>query len=234
MFSILKQNLNKLLISITLMIILQINQISIKCEDEWYLYRYSKLHNSYKFDISKEDKIKQSSKYNCKGEKISKGKIKYNDVKKCGTNIITEVEFNKTIKEQDNGSNYFKDEEDELCLPSYKTLETSYLICNYKMKSKMIAVCLEISGLGFGHLYLQNYLLFFAKFLFSYLCCYMITGIIFFVGALSDTNTSQATQKRSKKIVKWILPIYCLIYFGDIILLIIGLRRDSNLQDLKG
>lgn len=216
---------------ILIMIILQINLISIKCDERWYLYKYSKLYNSYKFDIANQDDIEEPSHKNCIDKLVESNKLTFIEIKNCGKNLITEEAFNILKQTKD-----FKNPEDHklLCLPGYKTLEGSYLACNYKEKSKIVAVCLEIFGLGIGHLYLQNYLFFFVKFLLSYLFCYMIVGVIFFVGALSESNVSIDTQKRSKKIVKWILPVYCLIYFSDMITILIGIRKDANGQDLSG
>ena len=64
----------------------------------------------------------------------------------------------------------------------------------------------------------------------SYLFCYLIISVIFFVGALSDTNLSSYTIKRSKKLIKCILPVYCLIYFADIFGVLFGLRITKGFE----
>jgi hypothetical protein len=215
-----------------LIFILQITISLIKSDDRWYLYKYSKLYNSYKFDIkNRDDLINNQSAINCIQKLIFENQFNHEKLKTCGENIISKDEFERI---NNNDKNYFKNNQNKLCISGYKTLEGSYMACNYKEKSKIIAVSLEIIGLGFGHLYLQNYLFFFVKFLLSYLFCYMIVGVIFFVGALSDSNVSIETQKRSQKIVTWILPVYCAIYFADIFTILLGVRLDSNGQALSG
>jgi hypothetical protein len=221
---------NNIIIQNSLLLIAQIIIALIKCDDRWYLYKYSKLYNSYKFDVkNREDLIKDPKAYNCIQKLIFDKQFTYAKLKNCGENIISEDEFNmKKIELAKNPENH-----QNICLPGYKTLDSSYIACNYQEKKKIIAVCLEIIGLGFGHFYLQNYLFFFAKFLSTYLFCYMIF-VIFLVGALSDSNVSNETKERSQKIVTWILPVYCAIYFADIITFLFDLRTDSNGQALSG
>lgn len=201
-------------------------------EDRTYLYKYSKLYNSYKFDtIRPESTETDLDPKNCfEIQLVNNPNPQYNDIVKCGYNIITSTRFDELKANNID----FKDKSNygELCQDGYITLKGSYIACNYPQKSRLIAIMLEILGLGFGHLYIGKHLFFFAKFLSCLLFCYMIVCVIFFVGAINGSNVSQETSKSSTKIVKIIFPLIYVWYFIDIIAFASGFYSDENEQPL--
>ncbi len=201
-------------------------------EDRTYLYKYSKLYNSYKFDTERNEPTETDLfPKNCFEILLqnSDQPTIYKDLIKCGQNIIEESEYKML-----NTTDFLKDPVNysKLCKNGFITLKGSYIACNYPQKSKMIALLLEVMGLGFGHLYIGKYLFFFAKFLSCLLFCYMIVCVIFFVGAINESNVSPETTKSSTKIVKIIFPMIYVWYFIDIILFAGGFYADENDQKL--
>jgi len=162
---------------------------------------------------------------------LNKTNVQYNDIRKCGNNIVDEIKFKKIKKKV---SHIFSNKNDIflLCKNGYITLKGSYIACNYQQKSRLIAVLLEILGLGFGHFYIGKHMFFFAKFLSCLLFCYMIVCIIFLVGAINGSNVSEETNKSSTKIVKLIFPLIYILYFVDIICFCSGFHLDQNDQPL--
>ena len=205
-------------------------QISTNSEDRLYLHKYSKLYNSPKFESSRpENTFTNINSHNCLQENMIN--ISYEKIKHCGDNLIDKKTFEDKLKIN---PNYFNDltKLNEICLLGYTTLPGSYLVCNYPMKRKYIAALLECFGLGFGHLYVKNYLLFFAKLLIFIFFCYMIVCVIFFVGAINDSNVSKETSISSMKIVKIIFPLLYSTYIIDIIFFSAGFWNDENKVDL--
>jgi hypothetical protein len=202
-------------------------------EDRTYLYKYSKLYNSYKFDTFKPESTDTDlDPKNCfEIQLLNNTNPQYIDIIKCGYNIIDSATFDILKMSQ---TNFFQVTNNyrQLCLKGFITLNGSYIACNYPQKSRLIALMLEVFGLGFGHLYIGKHLFFFAKFLSCLLFCYMIVCVIFFVGAINGSNVSQETSKSSTKIVKIIFPLIYVWYFVDIIAFAAGFYEDENDQQL--
>ena len=226
-----KTNISKFfLLKIIFLNIITFNYI--RSEDRAYLYKYSKLYNSYKFDTTKPEYTDTDiDPKNCLEIQATKSNgPEYSDFAKCGINLIDEATYKLNVAKDLALPN--TDWMSKFCLPGYKTLKGSYIACNYQQKSRLVAVLLETLGLGFGHLYIGKYLFFFAKFLSCLLFCYMIVCVIFFVGAINGSNVSDETSKSSTKIVKFIFPIIYVLYFFDIICFAGGFYTDENEQDL--
>jgi hypothetical protein len=201
-------------------------------DDRWYLYKYSKLYNSYKFETTRPQPTETDiDSKSCLEIAANNNPLDYTLFKACGKNIINEETFKNLI---DNEKIDFKIKNNlvKLCNPGFKTLDGSYIACNYEQKRKLFAVLLEITGLGLGHYYIGKYLFFFAKFLTFYLFCYMIVCVIFFVGAINESNVSPETSKRSTKIVKIIFPLIYFWWILDIIVFSAGMYTDDNDQEL--
>lgn len=200
-------------------------------EDRTYLYKYSKLYNSYKFDtvrpVSTETDLDPKNCFEI--QLLNKPDPQYQDIVKCGYNIVDSSTF-ESVKNETKKVFQNKDYFGKLCKKGFITLKGSYIACNYPQKSKLIALMLEVLGLGFGHLYIGKHLFFFAKFLSCLLFCYMIVCVIFFVGAINGSNVSAETSKSSTKIVKIIFPLIYVWYFIDIIAFAAGFYRDENEQ----
>jgi len=215
---------------IKLLIIILLTSL-INSDDRSYLYKYTKLYNSYKFDTVRQVPTETSlDAKNCLESQFStNANSTYDDIRKCGLNLVLEETFN-SLKSQGllkDPTNYGR-----LCLNGYITLKGSYIVCSYPQKKRLIAVLLEIMGLGLGHLYIGKHLFFFAKFLSCLLFCYMIVCVIFFVGAINGSNVSEETSKSSTKIVKIIFPLIYAFYIVDLISLAFGFYLDENQQQL--
>jgi len=118
------------------------------------------------------------------------------------------------------------------CNAGYTTFQGSYIRCNYQQKSKVKAFLLEMLGFGLGHLYIQNYSLFIAKFLFVYFSCYFVFCIMIFVGAINNSNVDEATYKSTKRTTFIIVPTMFAWYIFDLLWFILGYYKDSNGIDL--
>lgn len=200
----------------------------INAEDRSYLYKYSKLYNSYKFDSDKTDLTETGiDSKNCLQTQWELGKRDYKDFAQCGNNIIDTDSFYALLN-----STEIIDKTANMCKTGYITLQGTYISCSYAQRRKIYATLLEFLGLGLGHLYIGKYLFFFAKFLTFLLFCYMIVCVIFFVGAINNSNVSEETYKSSNKIVKIIFPLIYIWYIVDIIAFSAGLYADENEQAL--
>ena len=113
------------------------------------------------------------------------------------------------------------------------TPKGSYLQYGYYQKSKTIALVLEgIIGFGFGHLYVENYTLFIAKFLFFFFACYFSFCIMIFIGAVNNSNVKAETYRYTKISIFVILPLMAIWYFVDIALYASGVYKDGRGIDL--
>lgn len=207
--------------------------LTVNSQDRTYLYKYSKLYNSYKFDTIRPNSTETDlDPKNCLVIQLqNNNNPQYKDIVKCGYNIVDSARF-EFLKNSD--TNFLKKESNylQLCQKGFITLAGSYIACSYPQRSKWIALMLEILGLGFGHLYIGKHLFFFAKFLSCLLFCYMIVCVIFFVGAINGSNVSEETSKSSTKIVKIIFPLIYVLYFIDIIAFASGSYVDEYRQPL--
>ena len=145
--------------------------------------------------------------------------------------VITSLKFECKDSKYDCSGNgkCLEDKSDCLCDSGYYSFESATIKCSYSQKKKSIALVLEILiPFGFGHLYLLNYSIFLAKFLFYFISYYYVFCIMIFIGSINNSNIDEKTYVYTKKISIILLPILIVWYFFDIIWLILGKYNDGN------